>query len=205
MKKGTLIFIACLVLFNSKGQNKYDFVGDSNYVRKNFSFSRLIKENVSNDFDLQIRFWFSAPGAQKKPKIYLLILSSKGEKCTASSYTFIQDRPTTDSFKLLKENVTFYNNDSLLTILKKDSLFALKSIGDAEINMLKNQKGIKEIVILGEGGSYYSIEILSKKKGEKIVFICPYTYYNEYKLQELDKPVKVITTLMRIMGFNGPC
>jgi hypothetical protein len=207
MSKLLFIIISPFFCFQIQGQNKFDFTGDEDLSWKTPDSFEFSNNDSLNDYDFQIKFWQRGNGIEREPKSYVLILSYKNSHCTAKSFTYITKRknPGGRYTEVLPRPLPAIDYDSLLDKLLADSLFALKSIMLEEMYKMKNQKGIQDVVVMSEGGQYYEIQLITRTKGKKLIYNCPNTYYTAFKIEELVRPIRIITIFLNIMGFNGPC
>jgi hypothetical protein len=199
------IFFILLTYFDLQAQIKFDFINDSSFKQRGTEFLKLVDKDSLSNYDFQIRFWPSDGWVRRTPVINLLVISFKNKIWTANVYTFtiINNNRPEQKTEVRSRAILSLDYDSLFKTLLADGLFSIKSMNTEEINKIGFAK-TGDVVVLMEGGHYYTIELLTPSKGKKLTYNSPNTYYDAYKLSELEQPIKILKSLLHIMGLNGP-
>jgi hypothetical protein len=179
---------------------KTDSVYDD-YFEKPF-FSKLDAARFSGA-DMQIRMWFSN-GFSKVNTVTLICLTHKNKTWDAASFAFTRkmfDPVLKDSAIISQKAIVPLKTDSLYKELLKDSLLTIRSDG---IGALLDANNNHRWNWTDSGPMVYTIEIITPGKKWCLRYPCPDYFYNKYKLEELKTPVKIINTLLAVVGIN-PC
>ncbi len=204
----TILFTIIIIfsVSNLKAQNIPDCIKDSAYKPAGSHLLKLVDDEILKNYDFQLRFWPGGKGFYRNPTVELLVISYKQNKWTAKVYSFItggRNSPPHQKTEIITKNLPTLNYDSIYKLLIADSLCYIRSMdGEEALSRGYNKTGIP--ISIAEGGTIVTIELLGSSKGKKISYDSPQNYYEAYELQELKQPVKIINTLMRIMGYNIP-
>ena len=68
-----------------------------------------------------------------------------------------------------------------------------------------DRKGHRRWNWLDSGPTYYTIQIVTKEKRQTTNFKCPKYFFNEVKMAEFEFPLKVISSILKLIGLNEPC
>lgn len=174
---------------------------NSNYNANNSKpfLSQLDTSNYSGS-DLQIRLWYSN-GWSRINITSLLLLTNKNNVWKSSYYTFSKKIRSNDSFKIDEKKPLFLNLDSIYQELVKCNLFTIKS---DSIGILLDQNGNSRWNWTDSGPTMYLIEIITPSEKRALRYPCPRYFYKHYKIEKLEDPLKIITSIMSVFGLV-PC
>ncbi len=106
-----------------------------------------------------------------------------------------------DTFKIEERQVQDHNIDSIYKKLVSYNLLTIKS---DSIGFLLDRKGNNRGSWTDSGPTVYLLEIITPTKKWALRYPCPQYFYTEYKLEELKDPLKIISSLMSLLGLT-PC
>jgi hypothetical protein len=192
----TTFFIFCF--FHGKSQTST--WGKADYLSFYSKFLKKIDTVKINERDFQIRLWFSN-GANRVNTAYFVSLTKLQDRWDVSYYTFTSFPRRNDSIIVHKQVAVKLNYDSLYNQLIDDGLLTLNS---DTINDLMDKKGQHSWMWTDSGPTNYTVHIQTKEKRWTVNFKCPKYFYNEAKIDEFKVPLKVISTLLKLMGIE-PC
>ena len=168
-------------------------------------YLQQIDSAIFTGSDLQIRLWFwSAKGLSRKHIIVksFLYLVRKNKTWSASYCTFSKDAYALNSTTVMNQRqIQHFNIDSVYKEVINDSLLLIRS---DTIGRLLDDRGDYSYLWTGAGPTNYLIEILTPTKIWSLRYPCPKYFYDKYKIAELKNPLKIIATLMSLIGLN-PC
>lgn len=55
------------------------------------------------------------------------------------------------------------------------------------------------------GPTNYTIQIVTNEERHNVDFKCPKYFYYEAKISEFEFPLKIICTILKLIGLNEPC
>ena len=199
MKKALIIFLTISIFLNTNAQTLT--WGNPDYISFYSKFLNKIDTVTLVKGDIQIRLWFNNGGNRINTATYIA-LTQHGNKWDASYYTFISYPRRNDSIKITKGEPVRLNYDSLYKQLLKDSLLTLNS---DTINQLMDKRGQYSYMWTDSGPTNYTIQILTYTKRHTMNFKCPKYFFYEGKIAEFEIPLKVISSILKLIGFNEPC
>lgn len=152
--------------------------------------------------DFQIRLWFNNGGFSRTSITTLLLIACRNKKWTAIHFTFTKRFLAPDStIKTTQTEIAITGFDSIFEQLLRDSLLSLKS---EEIGAILDSKGIYSYNWRDNPCPVYSIELITPSKQWMLNYPCPKSFYNEFKIGEFEKPNKIVTALLSLIG-RTPC
>ena len=193
------------VLLNTDAQTSS--WGNPDYVSLYSQLLNRIDTLHLNKGDIEIRLWFH-DGNDRVSTVSFVSLTKQNEKWDASYYTFIGSPRRKggiivfDSVKVNKRAPVKLNYDSLYSRLVKDSILTLNS---DSINEVMDKKGQYEWMFLHSGPTNYTIQILIDGKRQTLNYRCPKYFYEKEKIDEFEIPLKVVSSLLKIIGIKEPC
>jgi len=195
------IFITTFFLFSFfQGKTQISTWRKADYVSFYSKFLNKVDTVKINDGDFEIRLWFNN-GANKINTTYFASLKKSQDTWQVSYYTFISFARHSDSIIVQKQVPVKLNYDSLYNQLIEDGLLTVNS---DTINDVMDKKGQHRWMWTDSGPTNYTVHILTKGKRWAVNFKCPKYFYNEAKIDEFKMPLKVISTLLKLMG-REPC
>jgi hypothetical protein len=199
MKKALIIILTVGFILNTKAQTST--WGNPDYISFYSKFlNRIDTVNLAKG-DIQLRLWFNNGGNRINTATYIA-LTKHGNKWDASYYTFISYPRRNDSIIVNKKEPVRLNYDSLYKQLLQDSLLTLNS---DTINQLMDKKGQYSYMWTDSGPTNYTIQILTNSKRQTVNFKCPKYFFYEAKIAEFEIPLKVISSLLKLIGLTEPC
>ena len=195
------IFITTLFFFCFfQGKTQTSTWRKADYVSFYSKFLHKVDTVKINDGDFEVRLWFNN-GANKINTAYFASLIRSQDTWQVSYYTFISFARHSDSIIVHKHEPVKLNYDSLYNQLIEDGLLTLNS---DTINELMDKKGQHRWMWTDSGPTNYTVHILTKEKSRSVNFKCPKYFYKEAKIEEFKVPLKVISTLLKLIG-REPC
>ncbi len=135
-------------------------------------------------------------------------LAKQNDKWDASYYIFTGSPRRKsgiivfDSIEINRRAPVKLNYDSLYSRLVKCSMLTLNS---DTINEVMDKKGQHQWMFLHSGPTNYTIQILVDGKRQTLNYKCPKYFYEKAKIDEFEIPLKVISSLLEIIGVKEPC
>ncbi len=174
---------------------------ETRYKKHYYPFlSKIASKQLEKDF--QIRLWFNNGGLSKTSITTLLLITCIGKKWTATHFTFTKPARGSDtSIKTTQMEILTASLDSLYNQLLRDSLLTLNS---EKIGTILDSKGIYSYNWHDNPCPVYSIEIITPTKQLMLNYPCPKSFYDELKIEEFEKPNKIVTALLSLIG-RSPC
>ena len=199
MKFFLIIFLTLFIFLNTNAQTST--WGNPDYI----SFYSMCLNRIDtiplNKGDIQIRLWFSNGGNRINIASFIA-LTKHITQWDASYYTFTSFFRRNDSIIVNKKEPVQLNYDSLYKQLVQDSLFSLNS---DTINELLDKKGQHSWMWTDAGPTNYTIQIVTNEKTKTVNFKCPKYFYYEAKISEFEFPLKVIRSILKLIGIDEPC
>ncbi len=173
-----------------------------NYVYVSLYSKFLLKTDTVhlNKGELEIRLWFN-DGANRINTAYFISLTNQNGKWEAACYTFTSFPVRNDSIIVHGREPVKLNYDSLYNQMVKDSLLTLNS---NSIHEVIDKNGQHSWMWTDAGPINYTIQILTTEKRQTLNFKCQKYFYEEVKMAEFKFPLKVIRSLLTIIGIE-PC
>jgi len=199
MKKTLIIFLTVCIFFNINAQTST--WGNPGYVSFYSKFLNRIDTVKLTKDDIQLRLWFNNGGNRINTATYIA-LTKHDNKWEASYYVFTSYPRQNDSIIVNKKEPVRLNYDSLYKQLLQDKLLSLNS---DTINDLMDKKGQHSWMWLDSGPTNYTIQIVTNEKRQTVNFKCPKYFYHEAKISEFEFPLKIISTILKLIGLNEPC
>jgi hypothetical protein len=198
MKRFFAILVFPLFVLSANAQS-YSFSYEQYYSR----FLKYIDTVNTDRGDFQIRLWFNN-GGNRINTTYLLSLGFTNQKWVVQnlSFTTFPLSLNRDSVEIGEREPLQLNYDSLYSQLLDDSLFMLSS------NIDYTPANKNNLVVWADAGpTNYTIEILTASQREVLNFKCPRFYYTQYNREALKMPLKIISSLLKVMNlpFQEPC
>ena len=188
------------IFANSQVTNTWNTHSNYNEADSKFFLSKLDSTNYSGS-DLQIRLWFSN-GWSRINKTSLLLLVNKNKIWEANYCTFSKKFHAPDStLSVEQKQVLNLNLDSLYQELLKDDLLTIRS---DSIGTFLDEKGNHRWGWTDGGPTVYLIEIITPLKKWSLRYPCPKYFYEQYKAEKFIAPLKIVTSLMSLLGLS-PC
>jgi hypothetical protein len=198
MKRILFIFPSLFIFLNSNAQttwSNYDYVS---------GYSRFLNKTDTihlNKGDLEIRLWFNN-GGNRINIVSFISLTKQNGKWNASYYAFTSSPLKRNDIILVeKKEVVKLNYDSLYNQLLQDSLLTLNS---DLINEVMDKKGQHRWTWTDAGPTNYTIQMLTNEKRQTVNFKCPKYFYYEAKMDEFKFPLKIISSILKLIGLE-PC
>ena len=204
--KTILVSIILLITILSANAQTSNW-GNPDYVSLYSQLLRKIDTVHLNKGDIEVRLWFNN-GNSMITTISFISLTKQNDKWDASHYTFTgipKRKGDTIVFESVSVNQiapTRLNYDSLYNHLVKDSILTLNS---DSITAVMDKKGQHSYMFLHAGPTNYTIQILMDGERQVLNYRCPKYFYYEAKIDEFEFPLKVVSSLLKIMGIKEPC
>lgn len=181
--------------------------GNPDYISLYSQLVERIDTIHLNKGDIEVRLWFH-DGNRSVTTVTFIALTKQNNKWDASHYT-LTGIPKRKHGAIVYDSVVFnktasikVNYDSLYNQLVKDSILTLNS---DSITKVMDKKGQRSYMFLHAGPTNYTIQILMDGERRVLNYRCPKFFYYEAKIDEFEFPLKVISSLLKIMGVKEPC
>jgi len=159
-----------------------------------------LDSGIYSKSDLQIRLWYSN-GWSRIHVTSLLLLANTNKNWKGYYYTFSKKLRGPDTIKTEERQIKSLNIDS---IYKELVSFNLLTIESDSIGFLLDRRGSNRWSWTDSGPTVYLVEIITPYKKWALRYPCPKYFYTEFKLEELKDPLKIISSLMSLLGLT-PC
>lgn len=201
MKRFLILNYLLVCFLNSNSQETNSWNTHSNYVEsQSRPFLSQLDSTIYSESDLQIRLWYSN-GWSRINRISLLLLVNRNNIWKGSYYTFSKRMRGEDTFKIEEKQMVGLNIDSIYTELVSHDLLTIKS---DSIGFLLDREGNNRGSWTDSGPTVYLLEIITPAKKWALRYPCPQYFFTTYKLEALKKPLKIISSLMSLIGLS-PC
>ncbi len=201
MKHLLLPLVLHFFIISINAQTTYSWPTETKY-KKHYSPFLLKIASKQLEKDFQIRLWFNNGGLSRTSITTLLLITNSGKKWTATHFTFTKSgRGADSSIKTTQMEILTTNLDSLYKQLLRDSLLTLNS---EKIGAILDSKGIYSYNWHHNPCPVYSIEIITPTKQLMLNYPCPKSFYKEFKIEEFERPNKIVTALLSLIG-RSPC
>jgi hypothetical protein len=199
MKITSIIFFSFFTSLQVSSQSSS--WGNPDYTSFESKFLAKIDTVPINQNAFEIRLWFN-DGRREINTTSFISLTREKNNWKANYYTFISYPRQNDSIKVDKKKAVRLNYDSLYRHLIKDGLFKLNS---DTINELMEKKGQFSWMWVDSGPTNYTVQIVTNQKTLTANLKCPRHFYYEAKIEEFGIPLKVISSILKLIGVNEPC
>jgi hypothetical protein len=199
MKTALVIILPFFALLNAEAQTST--WGNPDYTSFYSKCLRRIDTVQLNKGDMEIRLWFYS-GTLEKYISSLVSLTKNNDKWNADYYTFETFRKPKDSIVVVKKSAILLDYASLYQQLLKDSIMYLNSDG---MDKLLDSRGQHSWMWTDFGPTNYTVQVVTNKKTITATFKCPKYFYYEAKIEEFKIPLKVISSILKLIGVNDPC